>query len=265
MDSKTYIASGILELYVSGKLSEKENLEVDLMMQKHPEVLQEVLEIEQSILKLTASVATHTTNFNSIKEKIDTTQPRVVEFTSRRQSPWILYSGWAASLVLAGGLIWVLNNNNDLEQQINVTEVNNNTLERKIEAVNNDLVNTKTLLNSIRSKNVVPVLLDGQGNFQNSYAKVYWDKAEKTIYLDGQGLPKAPEGKVYQVWSLTLDPLTPVSLGTLDGFNNDETKLFEITNANESQAFGITLEPQGGSKTPTMDQLYTLGLVTATP
>ena len=36
---------------------------------------------------------------------------------------------------------------------------------------------------------------------------------------------------------------------------------FTLENANESEAFGITLEPEGGSETPTLEQLYTLGAV----
>ncbi len=43
---KWNIASGILELYVAGSLSEAENKEVYNMMLEHPEVLQEVLDIE---------------------------------------------------------------------------------------------------------------------------------------------------------------------------------------------------------------------------
>ena len=66
---------------------------------------------------------------------------------------------------------------------------------------------------------------------------------------------------VYQVWSLKLSPLTPTSLGTIDDFTTDANKIFEIENSNESEAFGITLEPAGGSATPTMEQLYTLGVV----
>ena len=98
-----------------------------------------------------------------------------------------------------------------------------------------------------------------------SFAKVYWNKADNTIYVDAEGLPDAPEGKVWQVWSLTLNPLTPTSLGTIDDFNTDDNKIFTIANANESQAFGITLEPEGGSESPTMEQLYTLGVVASTP
>ena len=127
------------------------------------------------------------------------------------------------------------------------------------------MASTKELLDAIRDKDIIAVPLGGQGDFANSYAKVYWNKADNTIYLDAEGLPNAPEGKVWQVWSLTLNPLTPTSLGTIDEFNTDDNKIFAITNANESQAFGITLEPEGGSETPTMEQLYTLGVVPAAP
>ena len=70
---------------------------------------------------------------------------------------------------------------------------------------------------------------------------------------------------VYQVWSLTLDPLTPTSMGLLENFSEDENKIFALENPNQSQAFGITLEPEGGSESPTMEQLYTLGVVASTP
>ncbi len=109
------------------------------------------------------------------------------------------------------------------------------------------------------------VPLDGQADYASSFAKVYWNKADNTIYLDAEGLPNAPEGKVWQVWSLTLNPLTPTSLGTIEDFNTDDNKIFAIANPNESQAFGITLEPTGGSENPTMKQLYTLGVVSSTP
>ena len=41
MDINKYIASGILELYVAGSLSEKENQEVYEAIQKYPEVKKE--------------------------------------------------------------------------------------------------------------------------------------------------------------------------------------------------------------------------------
>lgn len=63
---------------------------------------------------------------------------------------------------------------------------------------------------------------------------------------------------IYQVWSLKLEPLTPTSLGLLENYGADKT-LFVLENTNASEGFGITLEPAGGSPTPTLEKLYVLG------
>ncbi|WP_338038976.1 anti-sigma factor [Maribacter litopenaei] len=52
-------------------------------------------------------------------------------------------------------------------------------------------------------------------------------------------------------------------MGLLEDFAMDENKVFTLNNPNESEAFGITLEPAGGSESPTLEQLYTLGVVSA--
>ncbi len=49
----------------------------------------------------------------------------------------------------------------------------------------------------------------------------------------------------------------------LDDFASNDNRVFELPNANETEAFGITLEPEGGSESPTLEQLYTLGVVTS--
>lgn len=267
MDIKAYIESGILELYVAGQLSEKENQEIYDLLLQHPELLQEVTEIENAVVKLTAAVSPRAKGFGTIKnrlEKEESNETKVVELQPKKVN-WVSYVGWAASILLATGLFWTLNQNKELEQQIETVEIEKQYLETQIEDARTDLAATKNLLNNIRDKNIIVVPLGGQGDYASSFAKVYWNKADNTIYLDGEGLPNAPEGKVWQVWSLTLNPLTPTSLGTIEGFNTDDNKIFTIVNANESQAFGITLEPKGGSNSPTMEQLYTLGVVASRP
>lgn len=268
MDIKAYIASGILELYVAGALSEKESQEVYALTQQYPELLEEVKSIEASIVKLTAAASPKDTkhSFNAIKAQITSIDNDVkVIPLDKPKTSWFTYVGWAASLVLAAGLLWMVNENSKLKQQIEVVETDKELLEMQIENASTSLAEAEKLVDILRDRNIIEVPLDGQGNFANTYAKVYWDKNSNSIYLDAKDLPEAPEGKVYQVWSLTLNPLTPTSLGTIDDFNTDANKIFAITNTNASEAFGITLEPAGGSETPTMEQLYTLGVVTSTP
>ena len=86
-------------------------------------------------------------------------------------------------------------------------------------------------------------------------------KEKHTVYIDAAGLPEPPKGMVYQVWSLKLNPLTPTSIGLLDRFKEQDSRIFAVNDAVDAEAFGITLEPAGGSETPTMTQLYTLGKV----
>lgn len=265
MDINKYIESGILELYVAGALSKKESKEVYEHLLSHPEILDEVLKIESAVVKLTAAAAPGDSKkfYNAIKAKIvlDKEKNKVIPLDSKKKNSWISYSGWAATIVMAAGLLWLLNENNELKNKIDTVVINNELLESQIEKANNSLYEAEKLITILRDRDIISVPLDGQTVYPEAYAKVYWDKNENNIYLDVQGLPSPPEGMVYQVWSLTLNPLTPTSLGTLDDFNTDENKIFQIANANESEAFGITLEPAGGSESPTLEQLYTLGAV----
>ncbi|QCE42171.1 anti-sigma factor domain-containing protein [Psychroserpens sp. NJDZ02] len=261
MNINDYINSGILELYVAGKLSETESIEVYNLMLKHPEVLQEVLEIEASIVKLTASVSPKKSiSFNTIKGRLNNTpnNGKVISL-NKSNTKWINYSGWAAAIVLAGGLLWTIDQKSTLEDQIQTVNTEKDFIEIQMENSKTDLVETKNLLNIIRDKSIINIPLEGQAAAPGAYATVYWDKKDDTVYLDLQGLPEPPEGKVYQVWSLTLNPLTPTNLGTIDDFIKDDNKIFTLKNTNQSQAFGITLEPAGGSQSPTLEQLYTLG------
>lgn len=264
MDINAYIESGILELYVAGTLSEKENKEVYKLMQQHPEILQEVLEIETAMVKLTASTSQRDNNhiLQRIKQTLGfgNNDPKVISLAKPKYN-WLTYTGWAASVVLAAGLFWTINQNKQLKHDVKTAEIQQSILEIKIADAKNSLEEANTLISVLRDDNITEVPLAGQGNFANTYAKVYWDKNTQRIFLDAEGLPDPPKGKVYQVWSLKLSPLTPTSLGTIDNFTTDENKIFEIENLNDSEAFGITLEPAGGSETPTMEQLYTLGAV----
>ena len=263
MEVQKYIASGILELYVAGVLSEAENLEVHANALKYPEILAEIEAIEAAILELTRKASSAKPYaFSTFRDKIGSSEPKVIPISEGR-SNWAQYLGWAASILLAIGLFMVYNQNQELKSEIEVVEQQNNQLEQQIADSDTSLEKTKSLLNTIRDKDITVVALGGQTVSPTSYAKAYWNKQEQKVFIDAQGLPEPPDGFVYQVWSLKLSPLTPTSMGLLENFMTDDNKVFALNNPNESEAFGITLEPAGGSESPTLEQLYTLGVVSA--
>lgn len=266
MDIQNYISSGILELYVYGALPEKESREVSRILKKYPEVKTEVEEIEKALFTLSSAVAPNNADhlIASIKEKLTktpTTETPVA--TPVRKINWTTYSGWAASLLLLIGLFVFFNRTNDLREELSAERARNAQMEDQIANVREDAKEAEDLLAVIRDKNVKRIPLRGQEVAPEAFASVYWDTQENTAYIDAKDLPEPPRGKVYQVWSLTMQPLTPTSMGLLDDFEADDNKVFSLEIPNQSEAFGITLEPEGGSETPTMEQLYVLGTVAA--
>ncbi len=267
MEVDKYIASGILELYVAGLLTEEENLEVHQNAIEHTEIKNEILAIESAILELTRAVApkyTKRRGFDDVKVRIgERKDTQVVQMPKEHKSNLSTYIGWAAAVLFGAGLAWFYVQNDQLKSNIEMVKGQNEVLEEQIFEARSSLTSTKELLTTLRDKNITVVPLGGQEVSPESYAKAYWNKEQNKVLIDAQGLPEPPDGMVYQVWSLKMNPLTPTSVGLLENFEADENKIFTLNNPNESEAFGITLEPAGGSDGPTMEQLYTLGAVSS--
>lgn len=261
METKEYIASGILELYVYGSLSEVESEEVATMAKKDPEINAQIIAIEKSMLALSSSFAPFQSaeNYAKIKEKLNLNTPEVIPMATKRN--WAQYMGWTAALLLLAGMRYIYQQLDQTNNQIAVVSLE----KTKIEKERNELVQKnktiETNLAVIIDPNNTVVTLVGQTVSPESSAKVYWNKETQSVYVDASGLAEPPKGMVYQVWSLKLNPLTPTSIGLLDQFKDNTEHFFEVSKTAEAEAFEITLEPTGGSITPTIEQLYTLGKV----
>ena len=98
------------------------------------------------------------------------------------------------------------------------------------------------------------VSLRGVEKHADSKAVVFWDKKTKDVYLNAENLPKAPGGMQYQLWAIADGK--PVSAGMYSEEKDSKVSLANIPNA---QAFAITLEKQGGSAVPTMENMFVIG------
>ena len=262
MEAQEYIESGILELYVYGLLTETENLEIAEMAKKSPEVDQEIISIEKAIVALSSSFSPFhsVANFEKIKARLELKHGKVVEI--KPTSKWSQYVGWAAAVLFLLGLGYQTLELTKTKDAISTVGNEKTKIEREFAYLDQKNKETEKSLTIVRDIKNTGVTLGGQAVSPASFAKVYWNKETKTTYIDAAGLPKPPKGMVYQVWALKLSPvLTPTSIGLLSDFEGNSNKIFAVDRTNEAEAFGITLEPAGGSLTPTMTQLYTLGKV----
>lgn len=263
MDPEEIIASGQLEMYVCGALPPDESQEVQEAVNTFPEVRRELELIEESLLLLAETVSppvqamTWTEILNVIRNNNSTGNDKV------RSLNWAAITGWAAAILFMSGIMWMLKQNSDLNNSIQVTTTENTILREEKANTETQLAENNEVLEVLRSKDYQAYTLPGnQAVAPEAFAKVYLNKKESIAYIDTKGLPTPPRGKVYQVWSLKMEPLTPTSVGLISAESEMGEGIYKFVNFPDPEAFGITLEPEGGSETPTMSQLYILGMIT---
>jgi anti-sigma-K factor RskA len=261
MEPREYIESGLLELYVYGLLPEDENRKIADMARHETEVAREIESIEKAVVNLSASFSPYLSadNFDKVRETLEL---RHKAKNTKRRPNWAAYTGWAAMLLMTAGAAYLFMELNRANAGLVRSDAEKNQLQEKIVTLETRNQATESVLAVVRDAANTAVPLAGQPAAPSAYAKIYWNKATEAVYVDASGLPDPPEGKVYQIWSLRLRPqLAPTSIGLLENFSADDNKLFSVSGTADAQAFGITLEPAGGSAAPSMDQLFVLGKV----
>jgi anti-sigma-K factor RskA len=80
-------------------------------------------------------------------------------------------------------------------------------------------------------------------------ATVAISPSKDAVVVKMNGVPAPPAGKVYQMWLIPKDGSAPVSQGLMDA--EALSKPAVVKGIHSAAALGITVEPVGGSKTPT--------------
>ncbi|MCB0444044.1 MAG: anti-sigma factor [Flavobacterium sp.] len=267
MSTQEYIDSGILELFVYGILNESEIDEVMKMAKQHNEIQAEILEIEKAMVYISGSLSPRLSgkNYEEIKQKIFGNETKIVdlkpETVTKPKTKITQYFGWAAAVALLVGGSFLYQQVEDKKEIIGNIEKEKGKLQESIVELELKNKTNEEALSLVRDPKNTIIPLAGQEVSPTAFAKIYWNQETQTVYVDGIGLPEPPDGFVYQVWALKLNPLTPLSIGLLDDFESNNKRIFAVDNVVEAEAFGITLEPAGGSTSPTLEQLYTLGKV----
>lgn len=91
-------------------------------------------------------------------------------------------------------------------------------------------------------------------------ATLYWNREKGEAYITVDALPPAPKGMQYQLWAMQGGK--PVDMGVLPN-NMAGTPAMQKIGApiTRSDAFAISLEKEGGSAAPTMENIFVMGKV----
>lgn len=93
----------------------------------------------------------------------------------------------------------------------------------------------------------------------DAYAVVYWNNVKKTTYLDLGKLPQPAADKQFQLWAIVNGK--PTDMGIFEVAPADSLIKIDGQFIENPQAFAVTLEPKGGSQSPSLDQMWVVGNV----
>jgi anti-sigma-K factor RskA len=261
MTIREIIESGIIELYVMNALPAEESAQVEAWAGEFPEVRAEIEAIEISLEKYAQDVSI--TPRPELKEEIikrfesemALKQPKTPDNTPLSNSvPSKGFSSlWA--WVLAGlsilGSVFMFVKNQSAQKTITECAAEN---ERLVAQQRKDVADLQSKINIMRSPTTKTVKLAGQAISKESEVLVYWNAAEKTTLLTIRNLPAPPKGKQYQLWAIVNKK--PVDAGV---FNYDVAAIQNMKAFDQAELFAVTLENEGGSVEPTLEQMYVAG------
>ena len=245
MDIQAYIESGILELYASGALPPAEAREVEAVAEQYPEIKARIRQIQDT---LDAFALAH-----AREPRAGLKQEFLAKFEKENLPPkrknGLLALGWVLAFAgfLLSGMIYFYCQNVEKElEQLKLKQIQ----------LENNAQKAIAQLETIAKPDTKYVVLQGMGIAQGKEASLFWNEAQGKAYLSAGSLPPPPPGKQYQLWSIADD--IPYDAGLLlPGVANLQS-MNEVTKA---QAFAITLEKEGGSPTPTLDQMVAMGAI----
>ena len=269
MNIEEYISSGILESYILGIASPEEAGILECVMKNSAEVRAAFEEAQKTLEDLATAQAVTPPNGLETKiwakiqqeQTVEELKPVVSEKTDHKIGEttqkiyldksinWQRYAIAASVLFLVsivGNFFWI----NDISN--NKKEIARLQTEKKSQDL--ALQTSHEKLAILSNPNILSIPLKGVEKYPDSKAMVYWDKNSKNVYLNAENLPKAPKGMQYQLWAIVDGK--PVSAGM---YTSEKDTHIALSNIPSAQAFAITLEKQGGSKNPTMENMFVIG------
>lgn len=269
-DLKTYIESGILELYVLGDVTAEEKLQVEEMAAKHPAIRAELDEIELSIElyaennavepsahlrdRVLNSILTNFGGDGTFTSQAEETKSNVITFPAAKTNNFFKYAFAACFALLLASSIALITLYNRLQQS--------NTQIAALQLDKQHFANTVSLkegeLEVLQDASFKFLKLQGTAKSPVSQITVAWSPAKKKVWIDMRSMkmPVNDKEHQYQLWALVGGK--PVDLGVFDE-NPDSTDMKEMKSIASADAFAVTLEPRGGSASPTMDEMMVIG------
>lgn len=283
MDINEYIDSGVLEAFLLGALTREEEELVLLKLENHPELRVELQAMEDAMLayaqtqskvpphalqdKIWEALKSPSQSFSEnagdveVNEFETTRKSVVMPFKPEYRRPLISWKYAAMILALVGSVainMYLVNKGRKaaddklaLSQKLDKLEANQKQLAGLLATYQKS---TEMKADTGMQTIVMHTVLVGHP----MAATIYWSKGSGEAYVAMEALPAPPKGMQYQLWAIQGGK--PVDMGVLKNDMANTPQMQKVDKlVTSSEAFAISLEKEGGSPTPTAQNIYVLG------
>ncbi len=161
----------------------------------------------------------------------------------------------AASLALAVGAslyAWALRTEIALlREDVAAASGEAATLRGELASLRRNWVELTRVMNVLRAPDMLKVDLKGQATLPSGTGRAFWSRSAGLMFT-AEGLPTLPPDRVYQLWTIKGAVATGAGTFVPDAAGAASVTASVAATAEVPDAFGVTIEPAGGSSTPTM-------------
>jgi len=255
MDKEKFLQTGLLEQYVLGLTDEQESAEVERYANAFPEIKAEIEAMREAVEDYARQYDIMPPDELKAKLSKGAVNPEPPESLNLRDAaaarsaarwvPWIS-RGIMALLVVLSLSFYQRKVAADAEYQ---------ALSSEYRAFQQDCARQQAkqerLYAFLNDEHTIPIRLLSTGLVAGAEAIAYFNEGRKEAFINPTRLPAPPAGKTYQVWADVKGEM--ISMGLIDG----QTKQLQAVAFIEgAESLNITLEPEEGSKQPTVSLLY---------
>ncbi|EPR65047.1 anti-sigma factor [Cyclobacterium qasimii] len=176
-------------------------------------------------------------------------------------NPWKTFAVAASVVALVSVFvaIYYANQYSDAEERLAISLQQNGVLAEEIQANQVKLKSLDTGMEKFITGNFDKIPMKGEGfpMQEDALVDVFWDKESKEVLISVNQLAALDEENDYQLWAIGEDG--PIGIGLVNPGKRIDLQTMNI--ASGAQAFAITIEPKGGSESPTLEKLVVLGEV----
>lgn len=183
---------------------------------------------------------------------------RVAGDTERHRAPvgagwvWLRWSLAAAAAMLVGGFFTGMFVAARYEARLGLMARETSALRQRLEAEQGGLRERmaayQNVVQLLRDPATRVVALRGAGPSPKASGRLVWHaRAGGQLFVNG--LPPAPEGKAYELWTITGGQPSPAGVFQVDASGQGSHRLAPVGRAVD--VFAVTLEPAAGVRAPT--------------